>query len=100
MFTNVNYIITIENGPIHFAYNTKVSSILENSRIGSSLGIYKVVEYNKSGVSYTLKATQDERSELMFSINTFSAQIKTIQNIDRENIDIHYFKIIATYRKS
>ena len=101
LFIVFKYILATSNNGIHFAYKQNSARISENVRKGSSVGFYKIIEKGILGVTYSLKATKDERSQTMFYINKYTAEIKTSNsNLDREEMDKHYFKIIATYRQS
>jgi cadherin EGF LAG seven-pass G-type receptor 1 len=47
-------------------------------------------------ITYSLLATKDRRSQLMFTIDAVSGQIATTQKLDREAISVHFLAIIAT----
>ena len=95
----MKFIVSSSNIPIKFAYDNKEVSLSEISPIGYKVGIYKVIVSNKNkeaGTSYILEATTDRRSQSLFHINETTAEIDTKHLLNRELIDVHYFKITAT----
>ena len=49
-----------------------------------------------SQLSYSMVALVDSRSQAMFSIDSDTATITTNDKLDREFLDVHYLRIVAT----
>ncbi|XP_052061386.1 cadherin EGF LAG seven-pass G-type receptor 2-like isoform X1 [Mytilus californianus] len=47
-------------------------------------------------LTYTMSAQSDQRSDEMFAINPITGTVNTTKKLDRELIQTHYFKVVAT----
>ena len=73
--------------------------VLEEVKKGVLVGIITATDTDTEDagmLTYTLIASQDARSQSMFTIDRTSGRITTLTKLDREQIPRHYFTIIAT----
>ena len=90
-----------------FPHGSYQKSVPENQPAGYSV-IHMVALDPDSGeagkITYTLVSIRNALSDNMFTIDPISGLVRTTQLLDREEIPVHTFKVIATdgspYRKS
>lgn len=73
--------------------------VLEEAAKGVLVGIITAIDKDTEDagmLTYSLIASQDARSQSMFTIDQTSGRITTLAKLDREQIPVHYFTIIAT----
>ena len=68
----------------------------EEQNPGLVVDSFVITEFETRGVTYSLLATRDGRSQDMFAIDPNTGQVTTTERLDRESIPAHYFMIYAT----
>ena len=84
------------NKPPSFQNTNYIRSVLEEQNPGVVVDSFVTTEFETRGVTYSLLATRDGRSQDMFAIDPNTGQVTTTQRLDRESIPAHYFMISAT----
>lgn len=83
----------------YFIPNHYHKRVMEEAEKGILVGIIKAIDTDTEDagmLTYSLIASQDARSQSMFTIDRTSGSITTLTKLDREQIPVHYFTIIAT----
>ena len=64
----------------------------------AGITVTKVVasDPENSPISYSMTSLLDSRSQQFFSLDSKSGIITTIEKLDREKMDVHYFRIVAS----
>lgn len=86
----------LRNQSPYFEQALYVVSAQEEQPAGTEITTVRARDPEHSVVSYTMVSLLDSRSQSMFQINTISGTVKTVAILDREVMDVHYFRIIAT----
>ena len=73
-----------------------VTSVAEERDRGLPVITAQVNNPPASGVSYSMVAVLDARSQKLFSIDSQSGSISTAARLDRESMDVHYLRVTAT----
>lgn len=89
------------NTPPSFPQTKYLAAVLEEQRAGLIVDTITANDPDSgdAGVlTYSLLAMKDGRSQMMFSMDSTSGHIVTVQPLDRESIPVHYFQVIARDR--
>ena len=78
---------------IEFPFSLYETSLAEGS--GPQTDFFSVKIQTSSPVHYQMTSLIDSRSQRMFSIDEQTGDISTVSDIDREFMNVHYFKVIG-----
>ncbi|EDV19285.1 uncharacterized protein TRIADDRAFT_62266 [Trichoplax adhaerens] len=79
-----------------FTQSSYSSSIFENEPSGTTVLTVSVRDKSAPGLTYSMAAVGDLRSNSLFGINSVSGAIYTVNYLDREEIAKHQFTVTAT----
>lgn len=89
------------NTPPSFPQTKYLAAVLEEQRAGLIVDTITANDPDSgdAGVlTYSLASMKDGRSQMMFSMDSTSGHIVTVEPLDRESIPVHYFQVIARDR--
>nr|XP_018907159.1 PREDICTED: protocadherin-like wing polarity protein stan isoform X2 [Bemisia tabaci] len=86
---------TRQPGP-QFERALYVASISEEQPPGLSVCSVVARDVEGSSSTYSMVSLLDARTQSLFSIDTKSGLVSTAATLDREVLDVHYFRVIAT----
>ncbi|CRK90013.1 CLUMA_CG003735, isoform A [Clunio marinus] len=86
----------LKNQSPHFELSLYVASVLEEQPPGLKVTTVQARDPEDSPVVYSMISPSDARSQNMFKIDSRSGVITTSASLDREQINMHYFRVIAT----
>lgn len=86
----------LRNQSPYFEHVLYTASVLEEQPVGTSVTTVRARDPEDSPVQYTMVSLLDARSQTMFKVDARSGVVTTATNLDRELMDVHYFRIIAT----
>jgi cadherin EGF LAG seven-pass G-type receptor 1 len=87
----------LRNQSPYFEHALYVASVLEEQPVGTTvISTLRARDPEDSPVQYTMVSLLDSRSQAMFKIDSRSGVVVTATNLDRELMDVHYFRVIAT----
>lgn len=73
-----------------------VASIMEEQIPPAAVTTLRARDPEGSTIEYTMTSLLDSRSQGMFQIDAHSGSVVTMVRLDRELVDVHYFRILAT----
>ncbi|XP_035787631.1 protocadherin-like wing polarity protein stan isoform X1 [Anopheles albimanus] len=73
-----------------------VASVLEEQPAGATVITVRARDPEDSPVVYSLVSLLDSRSQSMFKVDSRTGLVLTSATLDRELMDVHYFRVIAT----
>lgn len=86
----------LRNQSPYFEQALYVASVLEEQPAGSSVTTVRARDPEDSPVVYSMLSLLDSRSQSMFKVDTRTGVVTTSTSLDREQMDVHYFRIVAT----
>lgn len=86
----------LRNQSPYFEQALYVASVLEEQPIGSMVTTVRARDPEDSPVVYSMVSLLDSRSQSMFKVDSRSGVISTSSSLDRELMDVHYFRVVAT----
>lgn len=86
----------LKNQSPHFDQSLYVASVLEEQPPGLKVTTVQARDPEDSPVVYSMLSPSDARSQTMFKIDSRTGVISTSATLDREVINMHYFRVIAT----
>jgi cadherin EGF LAG seven-pass G-type receptor 1 len=90
----------LKNQSPHFELSLYVASVLEEQAPGVKVTTVQARDPEDSPVVYSMVSPSDARSQTMFKIDSRTGVVTTSATLDREQISMHYFRVIATARQS
>lgn len=84
------------DAPFSFDQPLYVTSVPEERERGLQVITMGVRDPPPMGVTYSMVAVLDARSQKLFSIDGQTGTITTATRLDRESIDVHYLRVTAT----
>uniref|UniRef100_A0A182QFS4 Protocadherin-like wing polarity protein stan n=1 Tax=Anopheles farauti TaxID=69004 RepID=A0A182QFS4_9DIPT len=86
----------LRNQSPYFEQALYVASVLEEQPPGASVITVRARDPEDSPVVYSLVSLLDSRSQAMFKVDSRTGIVTTSSTLDRELMDVHYFRVIAT----
>ncbi|KAK5644385.1 hypothetical protein RI129_005685 [Pyrocoelia pectoralis] len=86
----------LRNQSPFFEQHLYVASVLEECDPGLAVTTVKARDPENSPITYSMTSLLDSRTQAMFDIDTKSGTITTKVKLDRELVDVHYFRVTAT----
>ncbi|CAL4108899.1 unnamed protein product [Meganyctiphanes norvegica] len=84
----------------YFERSMEIASVMEESDKGTMVTTVTATDPENALLSYSLEAVRDSRSQRMFEIDTVSGLVTTTAKLNRELMDVHYFRVKAVDKKS
>jgi hypothetical protein len=72
------------------------ASVPEEQAAGITVTKIVASDPENSPISYSMTSLLDSRSQQFFSLDPKSGIVSTIEKLDREKMDVHYFRIVAS----
>lgn len=72
------------------------ASVLEEQPSGAAVTTVRARDPEESPVVYSMVSLLDSRSQSMFKVDSRTGIISTAMSLDREQMDVHYFRVVAT----
>lgn len=73
-----------------------VAPVLEEQPAGSTVITVRARDPEDSPVVYSMLSLLDSRSQSMFKVDSRTGVVTTTTSLDREQMDVHYFRVVAT----
>lgn len=73
-----------------------VASVLEEQPSNAIVTTVRARDPEDSPVVYSMASLLDSRSQSMFKVDTRTGIVTTTTTLDREQMDVHYFRVVAT----
>lgn len=86
----------LRNQSPYFEQALYVASILEEQPAGSTVTTVRARDPEDSPVVYSMVSLLDSRSQSMLKVDSRTGVITTTMSLDREQMDVHYFRVVAT----
>lgn len=86
----------LRNQSPYFEQALYVASVLEEQPTGTTVTTVRARDPEDSPVVYSMVSLLDSRSQSMFKVDSRSGIISTAASLDRELMDTHYFRVVAT----
>lgn len=86
----------LRNQSPYFEQALYVASVLEEQPSGASVTTVRARDPEDSPVVYSMLSLLDSRSQSMFKVDSRTGIISTSTSLDREQMDVHYFRVVAT----
>ncbi|XP_021699917.1 protocadherin-like wing polarity protein stan isoform X3 [Aedes aegypti] len=86
----------LRNQSPYFEQALYVASVLEEQLPGASVTTVRARDPEDSPVVYSMVSLLDSRSQSMFKVDSRTGIVTTAASLDRELMDVHYFRVIAT----
>lgn len=86
----------LRNQSPFFDHALYVASVLEEQPAGSTVTTVRARDPEDSPVVYSMLSLLDSRSQSMFRVDSRTGVITTTLSLDREQMDVHYFRVVAT----
>lgn len=86
----------LRNQSPFFEQHLYVANVLEECDPGMVVTTVKARDPENSPVTYSMTSLLDSRTQAMFDIDSKSGTITTKVKLDRELVDVHYFRVTAT----
>uniref|UniRef100_A0A182NV34 Protocadherin-like wing polarity protein stan n=1 Tax=Anopheles dirus TaxID=7168 RepID=A0A182NV34_9DIPT len=86
----------LRNQSPYFEQALYVASVLEEQPPGANVITVRARDPEDSPVVYSLVSLLDSRSQAMFKVDSRTGIVTTSSTLDRELMDVHYFRVIAT----
>lgn len=85
----------LKNQSPFFEQHLYVASVLEECDPGVLVTTVKARDPENSPVTYSMTSLLDARTQSMFDIDSKTGAVTTRVKLDRELVDVHYFKVTA-----
>jgi len=73
-----------------------VASVLEEQPAGAAVTTVRARDPEDSPVVYSMVSLLDSRSQSLFKVDSRTGVVTTSSSLDRELMDVHYFRVVAT----
>ncbi|KAK7006067.1 Cadherin EGF LAG seven-pass G-type receptor 2 [Halocaridina rubra] len=84
----------------YFERTLEVAHVVEESDKGSPVTTITATDPENAPLTYSIEAVLDARSQRMFEIDPSSGLVSTTTKLDRELVDVHYFRVKAIDKAS
>ncbi|XP_069162090.1 protocadherin-like wing polarity protein stan isoform X3 [Procambarus clarkii] len=84
----------------YFERTLEVAHVVEESDKGTSVTTVTATDPEDAPLTYSIEAVLDARSQRMFEIDPTSGLVTTKTRLDRELVDVHYFRVKAVDKAS
>ncbi|KAK8742193.1 hypothetical protein OTU49_002167, partial [Cherax quadricarinatus] len=84
----------------YFERTLEVAHVVEESEKGTSVTTVTATDPENAPLTYSIEAVLDARSQRMFEIDPTSGLVTTKTRLDRELVDVHYFRVKAVDKAS
>ncbi|XP_013177867.1 PREDICTED: protocadherin-like wing polarity protein stan isoform X1 [Papilio xuthus] len=85
----------LRNQSPYFEQALYVASVAEEQPPGVVVSTVRARDPENSPVTYSMSSLLDSRSAGMFAVDTRSGVVTTQARLDRERLDVHYFRVVA-----
>ncbi|XP_049833037.1 protocadherin-like wing polarity protein stan isoform X1 [Schistocerca gregaria] len=85
----------LRNQSPYFEQALYIASVMEEKPPGTMVITVKARDPENSPVSYSMVSLVDSRSQSMFAVDSRSGMVTTLTSLDRELLDVHYFRVTA-----
>ncbi|KAL7299168.1 hypothetical protein TKK_0007766 [Trichogramma kaykai] len=72
-----------------------VAAVEEEREPGIGVTTVRARDPEGGVVRYTMSSLLDSRSQNLFNLDSASGKVSTTARLDRENVDVHYFRVLA-----
>ncbi|CAH1153853.1 unnamed protein product [Phaedon cochleariae] len=86
----------LRNQSPFFEQHLYVASVLEECEPPVIVATVKARDPENSPIAYSMTSLLDSRTQAMFDIDQKTGVVKTKVQLDRELVDVHYFRVTAT----
>ncbi|XP_053689361.1 protocadherin-like wing polarity protein stan isoform X2 [Sabethes cyaneus] len=86
----------LRNQSPYFEQALYVASVQEEQPPGLAVTTVRARDPEDSPVVYTMVSLLDSRSQSMFKVDARTGIVTTAVSLDRELMDVHYFRVVAT----
>ena len=86
----------MRNQAPYFEQTMYIASVPEEQAPGITVTTISAIDPENSPLTYSMTSLLDARSQQFFSLDSKSGIISTVDRLDREKMDVHYFRIVAT----
>ncbi|XP_037887303.1 protocadherin-like wing polarity protein stan isoform X2 [Glossina fuscipes] len=86
----------LRNQSPYFEQALYVASVLEEQPSGASVTTVRARDPEDSPVVYSMVSLLDSRSQSFFKVDSRTGVVTTSASLDRELMDVHYFRVVAT----
>lgn len=86
----------LRNQSPYFEQALYVASVLEEQPAGSTVTTVRARDPEDSPVVYSMVSLLDSRSQSLFKVDSRTGLVATASSLDRELMDVHYFRVVAT----
>ncbi|XP_055850573.1 protocadherin-like wing polarity protein stan isoform X3 [Episyrphus balteatus] len=86
----------LRNQSPYFEQALYVAPVLEEQPAGSTVTTVRARDPEDSPVVYSMVSLLDSRSQSLFKVDSRSGVVTTSASLDRELMDVHYFRVVAT----
>lgn len=86
----------LRNQSPYFEQQLYIASVLEEQPPNAVVTTVRARDPEDSPVVYSMVSILDSRSQGMFKVDSRSGQVSTSTTLDRELMDVHYFRVVAT----
>ncbi|XP_017787025.1 PREDICTED: protocadherin-like wing polarity protein stan isoform X1 [Nicrophorus vespilloides] len=86
----------LRNQSPFFEQHLYIASVMEECDPGVAVITMKARDPENNLMTYSMVSLLDSRTQSMFDIDTKSGLVTTSVKLDRELVDVHYFKVLAT----
>ncbi|XP_026739662.1 protocadherin-like wing polarity protein stan [Trichoplusia ni] len=85
----------LRNQSPYFEQALYVASVAEEQQPGVVVTTVRARDPENSPVTYSMSSLLDSRSAGMFAVDSRSGVVTTQARLDRERLDVHYFRVVA-----
>lgn len=86
----------LRNQSPYFEQALYVASVLEEQPAGATVTTVRARDPEDSPVVYSMVSLLDSRSQSLFKVDSRTGVVTTSASLDRELMDVHYFRVVAT----
>ncbi|XP_044754021.1 protocadherin-like wing polarity protein stan isoform X2 [Coccinella septempunctata] len=86
----------LRNQSPFFELHLYIASVLEECEPGVVVTTVKARDPENSPITYSMTSLLDSRTQSMFDIDSKTGVVTTKVKLDRELVDVHYFRVTAT----
>lgn len=86
----------LRNQSPYFDQALYIASVLEEQPPNTAVTTVRARDPEDSPVVYSMVSLLDSRSQGMFKVDSRTGQVTTSTKLDRELMDVHYFRVVAT----
>ncbi|XP_012288367.1 protocadherin-like wing polarity protein stan [Orussus abietinus] len=72
-----------------------VAAVEEERDAGASVAVVRARDPEGGAVRYSMSSLLDARSQALFQLDPVTGRVTTRARLDRENLEVHYFRVLA-----